>query len=81
MKNALSDRGVALRRDELLARTEALAIVAEFITVYKDKSLGTVPSSRPNGSDENLKNCPQGQSDGRRRMAPVRSAERSTVLP
>lgn len=31
MRNALSDRGVALRRDELLARPEARTIVAEFM--------------------------------------------------
>jgi len=31
MRNALSDRGVAFRRDELLARPEARIIVAEFI--------------------------------------------------
>jgi ribonuclease HI len=31
MRNALSDRGVALRLDELLARPEARAIVAEFM--------------------------------------------------
>ena len=32
MRNALSDRGIALRRDELLTRTGARIIVAEFIT-------------------------------------------------
>jgi hypothetical protein len=31
MRNALSDRGVALRLDELLARPEARVIVAEFM--------------------------------------------------
>lgn len=31
MRNALSDRGVSLRRDELLARPEARTIVAEFM--------------------------------------------------
>ena len=31
MRNALSERGVALRLDELLARTEARVIVAEFM--------------------------------------------------
>jgi hypothetical protein len=31
MRNALSDRGVALRLDELLMRPKARAIVAEFM--------------------------------------------------
>ena len=31
MRNALSDRGVSLRRDELLARPEARTVVAEFM--------------------------------------------------
>jgi hypothetical protein len=31
MRNALSDCGVSLRRDELLARLEARTIVAEFM--------------------------------------------------
>lgn len=31
MRNALSERGVALRLDELLTRLEARAIVAEFM--------------------------------------------------
>lgn len=74
MRNALSDRRVALRLDSLLARLVARAVVAEFMirtNLLEEIKAVNVMALRVTEADENE---PSEQIEGRGRMVPVRSA-------
>lgn len=75
MRSALSDQGIALRRDEILTRPEARTIVAEFMikTGLLDQFQVVDPTAL--GVEEgDEKDDPSKQCDGRRRMVPDRTA-------
>ncbi|KAJ6094457.1 hypothetical protein N7467_001970, partial [Penicillium canescens] len=79
MRSALSNQGgAALHRDKLLTRSEARTIVAEFMV--ETGLLGQFQEADPTalgveeGDDKGAEIDPLGQCDGRRRMAPIRSA-------
>ena len=77
MRSALSDKGITLSRDELLTRPEARTAVAEFMV--KTGLLGQFQTVDPTalgeeGDDKGAETMTLRQCDGRRRMAPIRSA-------